>query len=110
MACDEYTQKLCVAIIQRLSAISQTAGLLYRNVSLLPWLMCLLDQAKNRVIVYAVMVVIEHLSVIQQEEEALFESNLLLALPRLLEGASAWEARRIPRRCESCVSALCGDV
>lgn len=114
-ACDEYTQRLCVAVIQRLAVIPQTARLLYRNVSILPWLACLLDRAKSRPIVYAVVVVIEHLSLVQHEEEALLESNLLLALRRLLVQLQhnkteelQGDVNRVLKPCVEVYERLCG--
>ena len=98
-ACDVYTQKLCVAAVQRLVALPSVALLLYRNVNVLPWLASLLGQAKSRTVVYAAVGVVEAIADVEDDNEMVLESNLLLALRHLLDELERGNEKQAQAEC-----------
>lgn len=98
-ACDVYTQKLCVAAIQRLVALPSIALLLYRNVNVLPWLTSLLGQAKSRTVVYAAVGVVQAIANVEDDNEMVLESNLLLALRCLLDELERGNEKQAQAEC-----------
>ena len=98
-ASDVYTQKLCVAAIQRLVALPSTALLLYRNVNVLPWLTSLLSQAKSRTVVYAAVGVVQAIAGVEDDNEMVLESNLLLVLRCLLDELERGNEKQTQAEC-----------
>lgn len=75
---DLYTQKCCLGIILRLSAIPAVVPALYRSVGILPWLSMVLKAAKSRVIVWCVMEVLSN--IIRAMSPSMNENGVICSL------------------------------